>query len=412
MKKFKKTILKHFILISFISSLAYHTNGQGFWTQKASIPSTGRCDLASFSIGQKGYFGCGNDSAGKMNNDFWEWDQLTNTWSQKASLPERPRRSLVSFSIGTKGYICVGIDSTSNFTNEVWEWDQTTNTWTQKSDFPGPCRALSVGFSIGAKGYIGTGEGCGGNQRDFWEYDPTSDTWTQKADFGGLARYDAQGFSIGNKGYIGGGISDIGPSFWQIDFWEYDPDSDTWSQMSNLPEYRCNGVGFSIGDRGYFCTGVNNVSQLNDLIEWDQSKNLWIHKSSLPANVRHVPIGFSIGNNGYVGMGVSAQTPLNDFWEYTPETDGINEIKGEWAISVYPNPAENNINVEIKGLTGDLCKFTLRNLLGSKLLEKDVKADGATLSINIEKLNNGLYIYEVLNADGINIKSGRLVISK
>jgi len=81
-------------------------------------------------------------------------------------------------------------------------------------------------------------------------------------------------------------------------------------------------------------------------------------------------------------------------------------------VNVYPNPAENNINVEIKGLTGDLCKFTLRNLLGSKLLEKDVKTDGSSLSINIEKLNNGLYIYEVINANGINMKSGRLVISK
>ncbi|HPB25871.1 MAG TPA: kelch repeat-containing protein [Bacteroidales bacterium] len=406
-------IYKKIFMLAFGTLFFYHVHGQGLWTQKADIPTSGRVDAASFSIGTKGYFACGFDTNGRLTNDFWEWDQITNTWVQKASLPGLPRRRHVAFSIGTKGYVCVGIDSTHNFTNEVWEWDQTTNTWSQKSDFAGPCRDLAVGFSIGSKGYLGTGGGCSGNQtKDFWEYDPATDTWTQKADYGGPARYDAQGFSIGNKGYIGGGISDTGPPFLQIDFWEYDPDSNTWTQKANLPEYRCNAAGFSIGNSGYFCAGVNDISQLNDLIEWDQSKNIWTHKASLTAQVRVVPIGFSIGNKGYVGMGVSAQSLLNDFWEYTPEGDGIKELINEGAINVYPNPAENNINVEIKGLTGDLCKFTLRNLLGSKLLEKDVKTDGSSLSINIEKLNNGLYIYEVLNADGINIKSGRLVISK
>ena len=87
---------------------------------------------------------------------------------------------------------------------------------------------MAVGFSIGNKGYIGTGEDTNGATKDFWEYDPDNDTWTRKADFGGTARSNAVGFSIGNKGYIGtanwGNSSD--------DFWEYDPATDIWTRKS------------------------------------------------------------------------------------------------------------------------------------------------------------------------------------
>jgi|GEM_PF-1034937 len=86
--------------------------------------------------------------------------------------------------------------------------------------------------------------------------------------------------------------------------------------------------------------------------------------------------------------------------------------KYDITVNVYPNPAENYFNVELKGLNGDFCTFIIRNLLGTKLIAKEVRADGTTITINTSKLNNGLHVYEVLNADGINIKSGKLVISK
>jgi hypothetical protein len=57
-------------------------------------------------------------------------------------------------------------------------------------------RYWAVGFSIGSKGYIGTGDnGEGGDfqvcYKDFWEYEPETDSWTQKADVGGVGRRGA-----------------------------------------------------------------------------------------------------------------------------------------------------------------------------------------------------------------------------
>ncbi len=40
------------------------------------------------------------------------------------------------------------------------------------------------------------------------------------------------------------------------------------------------------------------------------------------------------------------------------------------------------------------------------------EADGTTLTIDISKLSNGLYLYEVMNAMSEKIKSARIVISK
>src|SRR6185295_14769167 len=77
--------------------------------------------------------------------------------------------------------------------------------WTQKAIYPGAGPEFPFSFTIGSKGYVGCGVGTSASyyQKDFWEYDPSTNVWTQKADFGGLPRYAATGFSIGNKGYAG-----------------------------------------------------------------------------------------------------------------------------------------------------------------------------------------------------------------
>ena len=104
----------------------------------------------------------------------------------------------------------------------------TYTSWTQLGDisFPGNVAAdVRVTFEINGKGYAGTGEG-GSLRKDFWEYDPDGDTWTQKADFAGSARWFAAGFAINGKGYLGtgrdGGLTS--------DFYAYDP-------MTNQKEF-------------------------------------------------------------------------------------------------------------------------------------------------------------------------------
>src|SRR4030042_1121939 len=58
--------------------------------------------------------------------------------------------------------------------------------WIELSDFEGVPRSDAVAFAIGTKGYVGTGYNAEDERlKDFWEYDPDQNTWNQNADFPG-----------------------------------------------------------------------------------------------------------------------------------------------------------------------------------------------------------------------------------
>lgn len=211
-----------------------------------------------------------------------------------------------------------------------------SNTWNQKANVGNISRQFAVGFSIGTKGYIGTGSIPNNNNvdsSDFWEYDSQTNTWTQIADFIGPARKYAVGFSIGSNGYVGTGNS--GWSQYHNDFYMYDSVANAWSQKASFPGLvRAAAVGFSIGSKGYIGLGHNGYlnSVYNDFWEFDPglpgTPGAWSQKQSFSGPSRANAVGFSVGNKGYVGTGyISPGTYLNDFWEFDPN----NGPNGTWS---------------------------------------------------------------------------------
>jgi len=261
------------------------------------------------------------------------------TWTKKTDdFGGNARIRSVSFSIGTKGYIGTGQDAGGICLKDFWAYDSDAGTWTQKANFGGEARGNAVGFSIGNKGYIGTGLGSNMAQppnplyySDFWEYDPEGNTWTQKANFGGGARFNAAGFAIGSKGYVGTGASSVGGSVFN-DFWEYDPVGDVWTEKTAFAgAVRMTATGFSIEDKGYLGMGVGAAvppslpTVYKDFYEYNPTGNTWTKKADFEGAARHCAVGFSIGTKGYIGTGMGAasgEPPLpsayDDFWEYDP----------------------------------------------------------------------------------------------
>src|ERR1051325_11216231 len=82
-------------------------------------------------------------------------DGITPNWPQKTDLPGDARDYAVSFSIGDKGY--VGTGENGSYMKDFWEYNPTADSWVQKADFGGTARERAIGFSVGSKGYIGTG---------------------------------------------------------------------------------------------------------------------------------------------------------------------------------------------------------------------------------------------------------------
>ena len=106
------------------------------WTRKADFGGAARQSATSFSIGNYGYLGTG--IFGEVNparcKDFWEYSVEHDTWTQKNDFGGMARSDATGFSVGMKGYIGCG-NISGQQTNDLWEFD------------PG-CRTESTDFDV------------------------------------------------------------------------------------------------------------------------------------------------------------------------------------------------------------------------------------------------------------------------
>ena len=150
--------------------------------------------------------------------------------------------------------------------------------------------------------------------------------WVLKTNFAGLARFDAFSFAYGNKGYVGGGLS-VNNNLY--DLWEYDSQSNSWSQKADFPDTTglIRHTSFTIGTKGFVAGGMSPASVLlsDNLWEYDMIQNTWIQKTSFPGGGRIDHSSFVIGNFAYVGLGIKlvgfSFAPQKDFLRYDSMTD-------------------------------------------------------------------------------------------
>jgi len=420
------------ILLLFFTLQVNFCVSQNTWTQKTDFGGHEREAAVGFSIGSKGYAGLGVYSVSGSSDfyyckDFWEYDPATDTWTKKADFPGTERDFAVGFSIGNKGYVGLGYSYSNSqhsetYFKDFWEYDPATDTWTQKTDFPGHERRDAVGFSIGIKGYAGFGYYHIINNyycKDFWEYDSETDTWTQKADLPGMERCSAIGFSIGANGYIGTGYTDDSVQFNGLlkDFWEYNPITDIWVQKADFGGMgRCHAIGFSIGAKGYIGTGCGENNFKKDLWEYDTLTDTWTQKANLPDTERVDAIGFSIGAKGYMGTGCFSEMDslgyyfkeyhFKDFFEYSPLLK-VNETGlNEDGIKVYSGIA--GMLTIISPVS--LIEVNIYNVLGKNLILYRPDVLQNSVEINVSDIGTGIYFAKIQTANGETI-SKKLIIT-
>jgi N-acetylneuraminic acid mutarotase len=195
--------------------------------------------------------------------------------------------------------------------------DTVAQTWKLRQaipNTPGSGRWGAQSFSLNNKIYVGGGY-IGGfvSRSDFWEYDPQADTWTRKANIpGALNRTGGIAFSANGKGYIGLGSSyyNTFQSTFLSDLWQYDATADTWTQMAPLPDSaRHHAACFTVADRTYVVGGTTGYPYLisNDVWEYDATANAWTARTPYPAVHIENAMAFTIGTDGYVVGGFVKQ---------------------------------------------------------------------------------------------------------
>ncbi len=182
-------------------------------------------------------------------------------------------------------------------------------------------RDFAATFVIGQNAYM-----CCGNSgnvtavKDCWQYDPATDSWTQMADYGGNARWGVANFVVGDRAWLGTGRDGAANTY--QDFYMYDAPSNTWTQKASFPgAARRGAVGFSVDDKGYVGCGWNGSTYYNDIYQYDTSADSWTQKSSVGGGGFNYPVAFSYKGKGYLGTGDNANNYNSDFYEYDAAND-------------------------------------------------------------------------------------------
>jgi N-acetylneuraminic acid mutarotase len=387
----------------------------GQWEKKNNLPYKINSKV-NFSVGNKGYMITGYYN--EYLKTTLEYDKINNTWTKKTDFPGMERDGAIGFTINGKGYVGMGVnndfDKNKAFFefSDFWEYDPKLDSWKKKADFPGKIFS-AASFVLSNKGYVATGINWDDYVKEVWEYNAVTDTWIQKADFPANLREGAFSFVINGKAYMGGGGQ---PPYYYNDFYEYEPIHDKWIKRADLPEKCSAAAAFSIMNKGYVVAGHSLDGDVfgnsKSCWEYDPSSDTWQKIEDLPGEARSGSFGFSIGNRGYVGGGGSnVQTTFNDFYEYTPpgikdtifkeEPTGIQESE-KFHIKVFPNPARNIFNIQ--ALDNRIEAVQVYTVLGSLVYSSEGVNDfsDACVSFQIDLCDKpkGIYFIRIKNNNG------------
>jgi N-acetylneuraminic acid mutarotase len=204
---------------------------------------------------------------------------VANTWLVKAEMP-RLRAGFAAAGVPNASgqWIVYAIGGGSTI---VQAYNASTNSWSLKAPYPQQLNLVNGAGVIGGKIYVSGGVGLRRIATGaLYRYDPASNTWA------GISDMPAPGFRgvtgvINNQLYIltnclGG--ADCEP-FVPLAFYRYNPATDQWTTLANPPSAHRDGMGGVIGGKFYVVGGQDGLNQLD---VYNPATNSWTTKASMP----------------------------------------------------------------------------------------------------------------------------------
>lgn len=195
-------------------------------------------------------------------------------------------------------------------------------------------RSSAVGFAIDGKGYVALGRTGlrSGALKDCWEYNPDSDKWTQKANFPGVARVKATAVVLNGLAFVGLGF-DVNYGYYNEkghpkDFWCFDPKVNTWTQKADFQgKFTDACISFTYKNNIYVGLGFDGTSWTSELWKYNPAQNTWSKLENFPGDARGGAVCCTNGEHVYFGTGY-ATISIDDWWEYFPDTDRWKQLNG------------------------------------------------------------------------------------
>ncbi|SRX52873.1 T9SS type A sorting domain-containing protein [Aequorivita sp. CIP111184] len=155
----------------------------------------------------------------------------------------------------------------------------------------------------------------------------------------------------------------------------------------------------SMGEEDYWIVKINNVG----IIEWQNTiggADVDVLYSSFLSNNGSLILG------GYSDSNISGDKTDNskgnfDFWIIKhAQTLGLEENPFATAITIYPNPAKNSLQVNTQDKTID--QINIYTIAGSKVLELDI--DTVSPTVDVSSLASGVYYVQLYSGKNVALK--------
>lgn len=398
----KKQILLFALLLS-VNSLF----GQ-LWEPVSSLPggaSDARHHPVTFSVDGYGYL-LGGTANGTASNQFMRYEPVTDSWESLPDFPGTARSFSYGTARGSKAYVGFG-GFGGNYYNDLWEYDTETEEWTPLADCPCAGRLHPAFIQLDDKIFIGMGNNPS-NLKDWWEYDIPTDTWTEKDDLPGPTRHHPFYFGVDGIAYVGFGHGSNAGGNLSIynDFYKFDPTTDDWTILNDFPgEARVAGTQFDYNGKGYILSGDgddHSFMEEGEFWEYEPQSDTWTQLPSHPGSSRWAPGNFVIENYVYFMCGLSDIQLESDMmrFELEPLSTATNEIAAT-SVAVFPNPAKSFIFID-----DDITQFSEVRLINanSQIIQKVISNQVA-----VEALPKGMYYLQFFKEELVYTKKIMLI---
>lgn len=377
------------------------------WVERKSLPAgaLARNHPVTFTLDGKGYVATGNTiNNSDVFKDVWRFDPQSNEWEELSGFPGEARGYSYGVAYEGKGYLGFGL-ARSGHLKDLWEFDPSTEKWTPLPSCPCVARTHPALVAHQGKLYVGAGGSQMGDLKDWWAYDLKSQTWSQKDSFPGFKRHHPFFFEIGDYIYVGFGHS--GPFIFK-DMFRYDPKLDKWQEVASLPSQgRVAGTQFTYKGKGYLLSGQGEDHQnlkTGEFWAYTPENDSWSQLPPHPGSGRWAPGSFLIGSSIYLTSGTPDAGDVKDLWSFDLDLlAGIKPLDLP-AFKVYPNPANDFINLEMEDL--GMVAVQILNVFGQKVLNPI----NTEPRIDVRHLAEGVYFLQ-LTKNGI-ARSSKFVIQR
>ena len=349
----------------------------------------------TFAIGDFGYSLTGTNNFNSNTDDVKRYNPVTDTWANLSDFPGGARGFSIGLAYNGSGYVGFGVNG-SNYFRDLWRLDTATMQWTQLANCPCKARRHPAMMAAHGKIYVGLGNDNTGDLKDFHVYDIASNTWSALPDIPGSTRHHPFMFTAGGEVYAGMGH---GGQIIYDDWYRYDTATNTWQTMTDFPgEARVAGTQFSHRGAGYVLSGDgdnHNFMNTGEFWRYNDQSDTWTQLSPHPGVSRWAPGSFVIGDTLYFFGGVNRQaqsfpTDMHKFWF---NSDGVSLTENPiTAFNWHPNPSDGVIFVD----NPEVDAVILRDLQG-RILESQ-KVDSGRIEFSRE--HQGVYLIEIIMDSG------------